>query len=384
MIMCSWRSSGASLPGNRNFVSCRKMFRFGAMGCLVLSSVVLAGCDGRRAVAAKTTTFVRTEIARFQEYRRSVTLTGDVEARVQTVLSFRVSGRVTERLVDVGSHVNAGDLLARIDPAEQQADLDAATASVSAAESQVRVAQAAFDRQKALLANGFTTRANYDQAQETLRVAEGSLANAKAQLGTAKEALSYTDLRASASGVITARNVEVGQVADAAQSAFTLAQDGDRDAVFDVYESLLFKPPASDKLSIALLSDPTIKAEGRIREVAPTVDPKTATVRVKVAIENPPAAMTLGRIVSGTGQLKAERRIIVPWSALAATKTSPAVWIVDPATMTVSLKPIVIEAYETGLIVIKSGLEPGERVVTEGGKFLSPGQTVQFDEERAS
>jgi RND family efflux transporter MFP subunit len=360
------------------------MFRLGAIGCLVVSSVALGGCDGRQAVAPKSTTLVRTEVARFQEYRRSVTLTGDVEARVQTVLSFRVSGRVTARFVDVGSHVNAGDLLARIDPVEQQADLDAAIASVSAAESRARVAQAAFNRQKALLANGFTTRANYDQAQETLRVAEGALANSKAQLGTARDALGYTDLRARASGVITARNIEVGQVADAAQPAFTLAQDGARDAVFDVYETLLFQRPASKNLTIALLSDPAVKAVGRIREVAPTVDPKTATVRVKVAIENPPPAMTLGRIVSGTGRLKAERRIIVPWGALAATKTSPAVWVVDPKTMTVSLNPIVIEAYETGSIVIKSGLEPGERVVTEGGKFLSPGQTVQFDAVRAS
>ena len=106
-----------------------------------------------------------------------------------------------------------------------------------AAESQLRVARATFERQKTLIASGFTTRTVYDQAQEGLRTAEGALEAAKAQLGTAKDALGYTELRAEAAGVITARNLEVGQVVQAAQPVFTLAQDGERDAVFDVYES---------------------------------------------------------------------------------------------------------------------------------------------------
>ena len=89
-----------------------------------------------------------------------------------------------ERLVDVGAHVNAGDLLARLDPAEQQADLDAATAGVAAAEAQLRVAQATFDRQSHLISSGFTTRVAYDQAKEGLRTAESTLETAKAQLGT--------------------------------------------------------------------------------------------------------------------------------------------------------------------------------------------------------
>ena len=126
--------------------------------------------------------------------------------------------------------------MARLDPAEQQADLDAATAAVAASESQLRVATATFERQRTLLSNGFTTRVAFDQAQEGLQSAEASLQDAKAQLGTAKEALGDTELRASAAGVITARKLEIGQVVHAAQSVFTLAQDGDRDAIFDVDE----------------------------------------------------------------------------------------------------------------------------------------------------
>lgn len=335
-------------------------------------------------MSSKPPTLVRTETARLQDRQRSATLTGDVQARVLAELSFRVSGRVTERLVDVGAHVNAGDVLARIDPNQQQADLDAAIAKVAGAETDVRVASATFTRQNTLFSQGFTTRSSFDQAQEDLRKAQASLEAAKAEVGTAKDNLTYTELRADAPGLITARNLEVGQVAQAAQSAFTLARDGARDAVFDVYEAIFFEQPESNAITLALVSDPAVTAQGRAREVSPTIDPKTATVRVKIAIDNPPTAMTLGSAVTGTVKWKPLQRIVVPWSALTAVNTAPAVWIVDQSGKTVSLKAIVVDSYETGTIVVRSGLQPGDRVVTDGGKLLSPGQTVTFDGESAS
>jgi RND family efflux transporter MFP subunit len=343
--------------------------------------VALAGCNDNGAVLVKPTTFVRTETVRLQARQLSVALTGDIQARVRAELSFRVSGRVTERLVDVGMHVNAGDVLARIDPVEQQADLDGANAAVAAAESQLRVASATFDRQQTLLTGGFTTRASFDQAQQGLRTAEGSLEAAKAQLGTAKDALTYTELRASAAGVITARSLEVGQVAQAAQLAFTLAQDGPRDAVFDVYESVLFRQPESNVVRLSLVADPAVTATGRVREVSPTVDPKTATVRFKVAIDDTPAAMTLGSVVTGEGRWNPVQRIVLPWSAMTVLDQAPAVWVVDPASRTVSLKGVDVDSYEKEVFVIRGGLQPGERVVTDGGKMLRPGQAVAFNGE---
>jgi RND family efflux transporter MFP subunit len=343
----------------------------------------LGGCTDGAASSVKPPTLVRTETVRLQDRQSSATLTGDVQARFSADLSFRVSGRVIARLVDVGAHVNAGDVLARIDPTEQQADLDAATANVAAAESQVRVAASTFERQKTLISNGYTTRVAYNQAEEGLRNAEGSFEVAKAQLGTSKDALGYTELRTNAAGVITARNLEVGQVAQAAQLAFTVAQDGDSDAVFDVYESIFFREP-DDKIVLTLLSDRNVTAAGRVREVSPTIDPKSATVRVKVAIENPPAAMTLGAAVAGTARWKPVEQIALPWSALMAMGSVPAVWVVDPGTGTVSLKPVTVDSYGTGTVVIKGGLQPGERVVVDGGKLLSLGQSVTYDGGGAS
>lgn len=354
------------------------MSHLSRLACLLVAAGSLAGCNDQ-AVPSRPATFVRTEVVQMQARQVSVALTGDIQARVRAELSFRVSGRVTERLVDVGKHVNAGDVLARIDPVEQQADLDGANAALASAESQLRVATATFERQQTLLAGGFTTRASFDQAQQGLRTAEGSLESAKAQLGTAKDTLSYTELRTTAAGIITARNLEVGQVAQAAQSAFTLAQDGPRDAVFDVYESVLFRQPETNVVNLSLVADPAVKATGRVREVAPTVDPKTATVRVKVAIENTPPAMTLGSVVTGEGRWSPVQRIVLPWSAMTVLAEAPAVWVVDPASKTVSLKAVVVDSYEKEVFVIRSGLEPGERVVTDGGKMLRPGQVVTYD-----
>jgi RND family efflux transporter MFP subunit len=354
---------------------------------LALLAAPLGACNDRGASTAERAAFVHTEIVQPRDQQASVTLTGEVRARFSADLSFRVSGRVIARMVEVGDHVNAGDVLALLEPAEQQADVDAGTAAVASAEAQLRVAQATYDRQKTLITSGFTTRTVYDQAQEGLRTAEGVLEAARAQLGTAKDVLGYTKLRAEAAGVITARNIEVGQVVQAAQSVFSLAHDGGRDAVFYVYESVFLGNTDPGSVSLTLVSDRKVTASGRIREVSPVVDPKSSTIRVKVGIENPPPAMTLGSAVAGTAKAKAKakapQRIAVPWTALMAAGNKPAVWTIDPATRRVSLKPVTVAAYDASEVVIKAGLQPGERVVIDGGKLLSIGELVTYEGDRS-
>jgi RND family efflux transporter MFP subunit len=354
-----------------------------AVFALAVLAAPLGACNDRVAAPVERAAVVHTELVQPRDGQSVVTLTGEVQARFRADLSFRVSGRVLERLVDVGAHVNAGNLLARLDPAEQQADFDAATASVAAAEAQLNVALATFDRQSYLLSSGFTTRVAYDQTQEQLRTAQSTLESAKAELGRAREALGDTELHARAAGVITARSLEVGQVVQAAQSVFTVAQDGERDAVFDVPESLFFADVDNGHVALALVSGSDVTAVGYVRETSPAVDPKSSTVRVKVAIQNPPPAMTLGSAIAGTAGTKPATEITVPWTALMATGSKPAVWIVDPKTSTASLKPVIIGAYEAGAVLIEEGLEAGDRVVIDGGKLLSSGQPVTFAGDRS-
>ncbi|MFD1988185.1 efflux RND transporter periplasmic adaptor subunit [Mesorhizobium newzealandense] len=342
-----------------------------------MASLLLAGCQ-KQAAEHKLPVMVRTETVAIADYSPRTSLTGAIAARTLNNLSFRVGGRVAERLVDVGQHVDQGAVLARIDPQEQESDLRSGQADLDAAQAQLTQSAAAFERQKTLLAQGFTTRRDYDAADQALKVAQGSVDAAQSALTNAQQNLSFTELKAGAAGVITARQVEAGQVVQAAQTVFTVAEDGDRDAVFNVQETLVAKTAPSPAVTITLLSDPQVKAVGKVREVSPAVDPASGSIRVKVAIPDTPAGMPLGAAVIGSVSARPAKAILLPWQALTSTAGKPAVWIVDPSTKAVATAPVEVLAFESGTVVIASGLNEGQSVVTAGGQLLSPGQTVEI------
>ncbi len=326
---------------------------------------------------------VRVGAVHFEARERTIAVTGEVAARVETDLSFRVGGRITGWFVDVGAEVRQGQLLARLDPEEQQADVEAAEAGVRAAEAQLKLANANFERQKSLLDGGVITRRDFDNAETAQRTATSARDAAIAQRDSAREVLSYTDLRAPADGIITVRNAETGQVVQAAQTMFTLADTGPRDAVFNVYESLFFAEPSKEGVVVSLLSDSSIRTTGSVREVSPTIDAATGTVRVKIAMDHTPPEMTLGAAVLGVGSLAPRNVAIVPWQALTGVGDKPALWIVDKAKGTVSLRPVTVESFETGSTLVAGGVEEGEIYVADGGKMLRPGQTVSILEGAA-
>ena len=196
-------------------------------------------------------------------------------------------------------------------------------------------------------------------------------------MSSANSNLSDTVLKADADGIVTQRNVDPGQVVGAAQSVFNFAHDGDRDAIFDIQEQLLTSIPPST-VDLSLLSDPAVTATGRIREVSPLINPQTGTVEVKVGLDAVPPEMQLGAAVAGSvRQSILKDAIMVPWQALAAGDGRPAVWVVDPGGNTVTLRPITIERYDSGQILVSGGLKSGEKVVTSGSQMLRPGETVQ-------
>lgn len=326
---------------------------------------------------------VRVAPVQFEQREQTVTITGEVVARVETNLSFRVSGRITGWFVDVGDAVKKDQVLARIDPEEQRADVEAAEAGVRAADAQLRLARANFDRQKSLLNDGISTRRDFDDAETALRTAESAREGAIADRDTAKELLSYTELRAPADGIVTARLAETGQVAQVAQTMFTIADTGPRDAVFDVYESLFFAQPAKDGVIVTLLSDDKVRTTGTVREISPTIDVEKGTVRVKIAMDRTPPEMMLGASVVGVGTLAPRRVAIVPWQALSGTDGKPALWIVDKTNNTVSLRAVEVAAFETGAVLVSGGIEEGETYVADGTKLLRPGQTVTATEAAA-
>ena len=340
-------------------------------------ALLLAACGDAPTPPPRAPFPVKAQVVAVSQHAVSVALTGEIKARVQSDLAFRFPGRIAERFVEIGDHVEAGQVLARLEAREQTADVISAKAGVQSAEATLRQASAAFDRQKTLLANGFTTQSSHDNAQQALQAARATLDAARSNLATAQEQLVYTSLQADASGVVVARNAEAGQVVEAAQAVFSIARDGERDAIFDVNERLLARPRGDDTIELALVSNPSVRAEGRVREVAPAIDPSTGTVRVKVAIQSPPPAMTLGAAVTGVGRFQPEDVFVLPAGAFFTDNGKPAVWTVDPASHVAAIRPIVVDSYRTGELLVRSGLKAGDVVVTAGVQLLRPGQVVK-------
>ncbi|MEB0106075.1 efflux RND transporter periplasmic adaptor subunit [Pseudomonas sp. MH9.3] len=337
---------------------------------------LLSGCSEENAEPKQhSRVFVQTVAP--ADFAAAVTLTGDIQARVQTDLSFRVGGKIIQRMVDVGDRVTAKQVLARLDPKDLQTNVDSAQAQVVAEQARVKQTAAAFVRQEKLLPKGYTSRSEYDSAQAALRSSQSALAAAQAQLANAREQLSYTALIADAPGVITARQAEVGQVVQATMPIFSLATDGERDAVFNVYESLLGQPAPQTPITVSLLDNPSIQAVGKVREVTPAVAANTGTVQVKIALQSLPKGMQLGSVVSATAKGKAAPSVELPWSALTKDINDPAVWLVD-GDGKAQLHKVSVARYLTGKVIIGDGLKGGEKVVVAGGQLLHPGMLVEI------
>jgi RND family efflux transporter MFP subunit len=341
----------------------------------VAAALALSGCDEKSAPPPHVRVLV--QAVKPGDFTDQAELTGDIQARVQAQQSFRVGGKINERLVEVGDSVTADQVLARLDPQEQQSNVDNARAALQAQEAQLRLAEVSFKRQQLLLPKGYTSKSEYDQAQAQLRSSQSSHAAAQAQLANARDMLAYTELKASADGVITERQAEAGQVVQATVPIFTLARAGERDAVFDVYESLFNQELAEQPITVALLDRPAIQAQGKVREITPTIDAQSGTVKVKVELQNAPAEMNLGAVVTATVHPKTRHRVVLPWSALFKSQQQPAVWLVDEQ-HTVSLQPVGDVAYGSGTVMVGQGLQAGQQVVVAGGQLLHPGQQVEI------
>ena len=153
-------------------------------------------------------------------------------------------------------------------------------------------------------------------------------------------------------------------------------QDG-RDAVFDVPAQLVRSAAPDLQSAVNLTDDPSVTAQGRIREVAAQANPVTRTFEVKVGLTDPPAAMQLGATVTGRVQTSAGPMIDIPATALTRMNQQPAVWVLDPSTRTVSIRNVDVLRFDEAQAIISGGLDTGELVVTAGVQALHPGQQVR-------
>lgn len=366
---------------------------------LLAGLLLLAGCQ--RAVEPPPPEIrpVRTVTVAARSADNTVALTGTVQAQTEINVSFRIDGRLIERSVDVGDTVRPGQLIARLDPQNEESALQSVRAQLSGANAQLVEARSNYERMRDLVAEDAVSRAQYEQAKALLQSAEAQLVSLQGQVALAQNRLSYTRLVSEVAGVVTARGPEPGEVVGAGRMIVQVAREGARDAVFDVPAQIKDAAPLDPKivvsadkggkaaggrdLTVALAMDPSVSAVGRVREVAPRADPVTGTFAVRVRLIDPPPAMRLGSTVTGRMQLGGAPAIALPASALVRADGKAAVWVFDKGSGTVALRNVEVGGADANTVQIAAGLKPGDVVVTAGVQALRPGQKVRLLEGRS-
>lgn len=337
----------------------------------------LAACRAPEEAAAPEVRPVRVVAVERRAGGETVSLTGTIQAEAEVNLAFRIDGRMIARPVNVGDMLRAGQLVAELDPQNEESALRAARASLTAARGQFVEARNNFERFRSLVDQGVVSRAEFDTRTQVFQTAQAQVDAAQAQVTIAENRLSYTRLYADAPGAITAVGAEPGEVVQAGRTIVQVTRADGRDAVFNVPANIKDAAPASPEITVALTMDPAVEAEGRVREVAPRADPATGTWQVRVGLTDAPAAMRLGATVTGRMQIGGAEGIPIPASALTRADGKPSVWVVDPATQTVAARPVEVLRYEPAAVLVGGGLEPGDQVVTAGVQALFPGQKVR-------
>ena len=309
---------------------------------------------------------------------------GEVRARTESRLSFRVGGKMLKRQVDLGDTVKAGQVLAQLDARDLRLGQDAARAAMGSAQASYDQSAADFKRYKELSDKGFIGPAELERREMAVKTARAQLDQARAQSGVQGNQAGYATLVADASGVVTGVELEPGMVASAGTPVLRLAHDGPRDVVFSVSE---------DKVGVvkALAAQPgrfTVRLWGAagatlpatIREIAAAADPVTRTFLVMADIGAGAAAgVRLGQTATVLMALPQVGGVTkLPLSALREDQGRSAVWLVDPATMTVRSQTVQLAGADGNDAVITAGLAPGQVVVTAGVHVLNPGQKVKY------
>jgi RND family efflux transporter MFP subunit len=304
---------------------------------------------------------------------------GDVRARYESGLGFRLGGKITERLVEVGDAVKKGQVLMRLDPTDQRLGAEAATDQLAAVRANFEQTRADLARFRELARQGFISAAELDRRKAAFDVAEAQFAQARAQLSLQRNQTDYTTLRADHDGIVTALQAEVGQVVDKGSLVLRLVRAGEKEVAISIPENRLRQVTRGREASVALWTDPSRIYKGRVREVAPGADPVTRTYTAKVTILDADDDVQLGMTanVAIAGDADAARAVRLPSSAIHQKGDQAAVWIVNPTTGEVKLHPVRVGRFADEYVAVLEGVKPGDAVVRAGVHRLFEGEKVR-------
>ena len=350
------------------------------IGLGIIGTVILKD-HNKPAAAAEEISIVRTAVIGTTKNAQEYTYSGAVRGRYESQLAFQVNGKITNRNVQLGSHVSAGDVLMQIDAKDVVQTVNRDSAQVYSAESQLQLAESNLNRYRELLQGGAISQSQYDQYANAYNVAVAGVRQASAQYEQGTNQLDYTLLKANTSGIVSSISAEIGQVVSAGQIVATVVQDGEREVEICVSENRIEELRQAKDIKVTFWALANKMITGKIREIAPMADPTTRTFKVRISLLNPTPEMKLGMTASViVSSSNVQQNATIPLTAIYQTGDTPAVWVVTDDILT--LRPIKVGKFVNELSVeVLEGLQQGDCIVTKGVHKLKAGQKVQVGGE---
>ncbi|WP_139850452.1 efflux RND transporter periplasmic adaptor subunit [Acinetobacter pullicarnis] len=342
------------------------------LSMLIVSSVMLLGCSKKteetEAVPYVMVVQPATTLNEQQSYA------GEVQARQATDLAFRVGGQITERFVNVGDRVKVGQVLAKLDVKDAQLQLNSAKAQLDSTQSAAKVAADELKRFQQLLPMHAVSQSQYDVVKNQYEAAIAAAKQAQANFNVSANQTGYNQLLANKNGVITKRNIEVGQVIAAGQAAYQLAIDGDREVVIGVPEQAVAKIQVGQQAWVTLWSKPEEKFAAYVREISPAAD-ASRTFSAKVALKEGQGSIQMGQSARVFFNHQQHDVLMVPLSSVSANGQQAYVWVVNPNH---SIRKVLVGlgAYGRDRVQVTQGLNAQDWVVVGGVHLLHEQQKI--------
>ncbi|WP_434632877.1 efflux RND transporter periplasmic adaptor subunit [Chromobacterium sp. CV08] len=345
-------------------------------GLALAATLGLSACQDK-AAAPEDIRPVRYVVAGADADQAGDSYAGEIRARHETQLAFRVAGKVVAKLVNSGEHVKKGQALARLDPSDYQLDLAAKQAQLAAADSDLAQQRLNLKRYRELLAKQFVSQAQVDAQQNGVNAAQAKVDQARAALSSSRNQTGYATLTADADGVVGQMTAEPGLVVAAGQPVARLSQDGAREVAIQVPENALDAVRKAAAFRVTLWKGGA-PLEGKLRELAADADPATRTYPARIALAGDSHALQLGMTASVQLPARAAGRLRLPLTAVLDLQGRHYVWAIDGKTLRVSRRPVEVAAIDDGGAAIASGVASGDKIVTAGVHLLREGQRVKL------
>lgn len=350
--------------------------RFGGLGLLLLT---LTGCGDSAPAqnAGPPPRPVQVTTVAFRPSEADRTFVGVIRARRESDLSFRVGGKVVQRLVDVGDRVKAGQVIARMDPEDLRLELQSAEAEFSAARANLAQTTSEDKRYSTLTQRGFASTADQERKGLAKEEAVGRLDRAQRALDLARNKLAYADLVSTVDGVVVSTSAEPGQVVSSGQTVARVAPLDEKEAVVALPETALALARASEA-RVTLWAEPGRGIPAKLRELSPQADATTRTYAARFSLEGADDTVALGMTATVTLRPAGTAQVVsLPLSAVFDKGLGPHVFVVDPASKAIAARPVAVVGYTDRAVLVAGGLSTGESVVAMGAQTLEPGRVVR-------